>query len=257
MASTVDKLRRTRDSAAAALVDAFLAVDAALARAPEEAPVAPAHKPRRVGGSAILGGGIVIVATALSALLRTRKGKGAAVAAMAGAAVLAAATVMCFKRPNTVTLEAAARAIDATEVGATAVCDIVKPQRNGAAVCVANAGDCRAVVSLCLGAAAEAVTTDHKPTLRAEKRRILLADSPLGTVDKVTRCGRSCVERGCLEPHAGQPPLYHPLPLAPSGLSPCNTQSVPNSVPVSSLPPPPWLIGGAHQWRAGLFARAR
>ena len=209
MARTIDALRRTQASAGAALVDAFLAVDAAMARASEEVLALPVSEPWRVSGAAILGGA-AILASAASGLLQTRKVQGVAVA-ITGAALVAVAATRFWHQPETITLEVAARAVDAAEVGATAVCAIVTPESSGAAVTVANAGDCRAVVSLHLGAAAEAITTDHKPTVRAEKRRILLADSPLGTVDKVTR---RCLHLGA---RRAAPPVWslgHPIRTA-------------------------------------------
>mmetsp|Transcript_15788 Transcript_15788/g.42454 ORF Transcript_15788/g.42454 Transcript_15788/m.42454 type:complete len:543 (+) Transcript_15788:107-1735(+) len=87
-------------------------------------------------------------------------------------------------------LSDAARGVDATECGAAALAAVVRRNTAGEiAVYVANAGTCRCVLGRQMedsgGDAAVAVelTTDHRPAMASEKRRVLLADSPFSNVD--------------------------------------------------------------------------
>jgi len=77
----------------------------------------------------------------------------------------------------------AAIGLDAEECGATAVCallDAAPGGGGGLAATVANVGDARCIALV--GGSVVRLSTEHKPTVREEKRRILLADSPLGSL---------------------------------------------------------------------------
>ena len=180
-----------------ALSGTFLAIDTALMSPPAEMPAVGAAAGAAPGAAAVVvtsrtAAVVAAVASFVTLLYCRSTGKGTAVtafAAVASAAGAALAAVRQSPRPssNADALKTTAAAVDATEVGATAICAVVNASEGGASVCMANAGDCRAVASVRAGATAEAISTDHKPTVRAEKRRILLADSPLGSVDRAGR----------------------------------------------------------------------
>eukprot|EP00966_Prymnesium_polylepis_P328401 7384214-Prymnesium_polylepis.1 len=208
VAATLTSGQPTLSSPSHALTSAFLAVDAALASrrlantASEGRRAASRSGPHSwIIGSAAAFGGVAVLAAA--SLLRGRPA-GRTVSVMSAVAISTglgvAALVRARARLQTETLEEAASAVDdPSDCGATAICAVVQPTIDcaGAAVAIANAGDCRAVASVGAAFPALAVTTDHKPTVPAEKRRILLADSPLGRVDRSGRingdldCSRS------------------------------------------------------------------
>lgn len=203
--------------AAASAVDPS---DGAQARAARRA-----GRRRRKSALSALAAALALGATAANRLRLRSERLGSAAAALLGACALAATIVAISRRashaayslrrpssppaaalavpaagapaaepPPPSALVRDAASLDASECGATALAAVVQRADDGTvSVTVANAGACRCVLSRFAadgsGHSSVELSTEHRPTLAAEKRRILLADSAFSRVDARGRIG--------------------------------------------------------------------